>query len=182
LLFGVLITTALVVVLGVAHRLDSIGEGLNATYYATADWSGTPAVTTLDPRPSTSRLIKAWRGEPPGIFSTIWAGTILIPRGGTYTLATLSDDGSRVFIDGKLVVDNGGRHGSVEAHGSVMLTRGVHAIFIQYVEEGGGARFELSWAREGNRLTPVPSWALAPRRAGFSRFILSRGASHACRR
>ena len=31
-------------------------------------------------------------------------------RGGTYTLATASDDGSLVYVDGQLVVDNGGGH------------------------------------------------------------------------
>ena len=72
---------------------------------------------------------------------------------GPYTLATISDDGSWVYVDGQLVVDNGGRRGWPRgATGPVTLTRGVHAIYVRYAQEGGPLHLELLWARAGQPL------------------------------
>ena len=93
---------------------------------------------------------------------------------GPYALATVSDDGSSVFVDGRLVVDNGGaRDWPRGATGSVTLTRGVHAIHIRYARESGPFHFELLWARAGEPLERIPGWAMAPRRAGFQAFAIS---------
>jgi hypothetical protein len=166
-------TTLLVGLLGLAHRFDPVREGLNATYYADRDWSLSSVVATPREQPSTERLLEPWQGAPPEVFSASWAGSLLAFRDGEYTFSTVSDDGSWVYVDGKLVVDNGGRHGPVEARGTTPLRRGVHAIFIRYVQEGGGVQFDLLWGRDGQSLEPVPNWALTPRAVSYWRFVLS---------
>ena len=45
---------------------------------------------------------------PPEAFAVKWTGDVLIKQLGTYTFYTTSFDGSRVFIDNQLVVDNSG--------------------------------------------------------------------------
>ena len=45
--------------------LDTLPEGLNATYFSTPDWGGTPLRSTVDPIPSTYNLYRAWHGRPP---------------------------------------------------------------------------------------------------------------------
>lgn len=44
----------------------------------------------------------------------MWTGWIQAPASGTFTFYLESDDGSRLYIDGVLRVDNGG--GAVDAH------------------------------------------------------------------
>ena len=100
-------------------------------------------------------------------------GVVVAVRGGRYTFGTTSDDGSHVFIDGRLVVDNGGGHKAELRTGDVTLESGVHAIRIDFDEQGGVFEFDLLWARDGAPLSPLPEWALAPREAGFGRFLVS---------
>jgi len=171
---AVAVTTLLVALLAAGDRLDPIREGLTGTYYANANWSDPPAVSTRDPQPSTERLTDAWRGAPPRDFSVTWAGSFLVMRDGPYTLATISDDGSSVYVDGQVVVDNGGRRVWPRgATGSVTLTRGAHAMYVRYAQEGGPFHFDLLWARAGQPLELIPAWALTPRRVSFWAFALS---------
>ncbi len=52
-------------------------------------------------------------------FAIRWTGKIKIPKDGTYTFFLESDDGSRLLIDGKIVVDNGGLHDMQTQDGNV---------------------------------------------------------------
>src|SRR6478672_4672581 len=102
---AVALTTCVVAVLAIAVRLNPVREGLNETYYANARWSEPAAVSTRDPQPSNERLLHAWRGAPPPDFSATWAGSFLVMHDGPYAFATISDDGSWVYVDGQAVVD-----------------------------------------------------------------------------
>jgi fibro-slime domain-containing protein len=165
--------TLLVAVLFIAWKLDTLPEGLRITYFSDADWSSTPVLSTIDSRPSADSLIEAWHSLPPETFSINWTGSVIALRDGVYTFGTKSDDGSWVYIDGKLVVDNGGRHSTRLGTGSVTLERGVHAIFIKYFQAGGPFYFEVLWARDKASLEPLPGWALSSRRPTFPRFLVS---------
>ena len=63
-------------------------------------------------------------------FFARWTGVLRAEKAGSYTFFTDSDDGSRLIINGKTVVDNGGVHGMQEASGKVDLTAGDHEIRI----------------------------------------------------
>jgi len=156
--------TLLVILLSAARRVDSLPEGLRAEYFANTTWSPPSVVSTLDPQPSTDRVSEVWRGSPPNVFSATWTGALLAFREGTYTFATISDDASSVFIDGRRVVDNGGVHPERLATGSIQLSAGVHGVQILYVQNGGAFHIEFLWARGQAPLEPVPAWALRPRR------------------
>jgi hypothetical protein len=94
-------------------------------------------------------------------------------RGGTYTFATHSDDGSWLYVDGTPVVDNGGGHAAKTAQGTVTLDRGVHEIFVKYFQEGGSFELSLWWARDGGALEPIPAWAFSTRETEFRRALAS---------
>ena len=53
------------------------------------------------------------------------------------------------------------------ATGLVTLSRGVHAIYVRYAQDGGPFHVELLWARAGEPLERIPAWALSPRRVEF---------------
>jgi len=149
--------TLLVILLSAARRVDSLPEGLRAEYFANTTWSPPSVVSTLDPQPSTDRVSEVWRGSPPNVFSATWTGALLAFREGTYTFATISDDASSVFIDGRRVVDNGGVHPERLATGSIQLSAGVHGVQILYVQNGGAFHIEFLWARGQAPLEPVPA-------------------------
>ncbi len=70
-------------------------------------------------------------------FGFRFSATISITEEGNYTFFTNSDDGSQLFVNGRLVVDNDGLHASREAQGSVGLSAGTHEIVVTYFEKGG---------------------------------------------
>jgi hypothetical protein len=166
-------TTALVVALAVARYVDPLPEGLDGTYFRRADLAGIPARSGLAGEPSTELLDSVWHGSPPEVFSATWAGSFLALRSGTYSFGTASDDGSSLYVDGREVVDNGGRHSTQLVTGSVELTRGVHAIYITYAQEGGFHHLDVLWGRDAASLAPLDSWALTTRHPSFSQFLLS---------
>jgi hypothetical protein len=95
-------------------------------------------------------------------FAIRWTGKIKVPKGGQYTFFLESDDGSRLLIDGKTVVDNGGLHDMQEQSGSVELKEGEHEIQIDYFENenDGGAGCVLSWKASGMAREVVPASTL----------------------
>jgi len=61
-------------------------------------------------------------------------GALSVPVAGTYTFTLDSDDGSLLFIDGVLVVDNGNGHSPTTISGTATLSAGTHPFEIQFFE------------------------------------------------
>src|SRR5689334_18758372 len=59
-------------------------------------------------------------------FYVRWTGVLRVDKAAKIEFFTSSDDGSRLFIDGKLIVDNGGPHGMGEKYGVGDLSAGDH--------------------------------------------------------
>jgi hypothetical protein len=78
-----------------------------------------------------------------------WRGQITIATPGDYGFKTASDDGSLLMIDGELVVNNDGNHGTTEQSGTVTLSAGPHDIVIVFFENGGGSALMVSWQMPG---------------------------------
>ena len=120
--------------------------GLQAEFFANENLSGAPAFTRTD-----ANIDFDWDqnspapGFPRTHFSARWTGTIEVPAsGGDMKLATLEDDGARVWIDGKLVIDAWGPHASTTSEATAILTAGVpHRICIEYLQLDFGAQLKL---------------------------------------
>ena len=52
----------------------------------------------------------------------------------TFTFRLCSDDGSMLYIDGKLLIDDNGEHGPTYGDKDILLTKGVHRIRVDYFE------------------------------------------------
>ncbi|MCW5554051.1 MAG: response regulator [Verrucomicrobiae bacterium] len=89
-----------------------------------------------------------------------WTGRIRITEPGTYTFYLESDDGSRLFINGREVVNNGGVHAMVEKSGEISLTAGDHEIRLEYFDQGGEAGCRLSWSSPAMPKEIVPARVL----------------------
>jgi glucose/arabinose dehydrogenase/lysophospholipase L1-like esterase len=89
-----------------------------------------------------------------------WFGKIDIKQAGKHTFYVTSDDGSRLLIDGAVVVDNDGLHGMAEASGEVELTKGAHDIVVEYFNNTGGAGCVVAW-KAGKKKQVLPSSVLS---------------------
>ena len=67
-------------------------------------------------------------------FSLDYQGSIYIPVAGNYAFRLSSDDGSKLFLDGVLVIDNDGVHGMQDKSGRITLKQGDHAFRLQYFQ------------------------------------------------
>lgn len=141
---------ATAIVLGVEARLRP-EFGAAGRYYDGTTWSGHVRVRTTDSELTTEtlRVNWPWRDEP---FSVRWDGWLLVSEDATYRFGSMSDDGSWVYVDEELVVDNGGRHEGRMAVGQRRLSEGLHRVRVDYFEAGGGAELAVLWAREGEVL------------------------------
>ncbi|MCK4937527.1 MAG: tandem-95 repeat protein [Methanosarcinales archaeon] len=131
-------------------------NGLYASYYSKAIYRENinaieiPFIERIDPK-----IDFDWQNDPlpinkDGWWSVDWTGFISAPEEGTYSFKLNSDDGSWLFIDGELVVDNGGDHPPREVSGEIDLTKGYHSIHVKYFNSyGGQAKIELYWKPPG---------------------------------
>jgi hypothetical protein len=101
-------------------------------------------------------------------FSVRWEGDWSFSSAGTYRFTTTSDDGSRVYVDGNLVVNHWSDHAATSLTGDVQLTAGTHRVKVEYYEAGGGASANVGWALvpptgtpgSGGIPTPPSGWVI----------------------
>jgi cytochrome c len=91
-------------------------------------------------------------------YFTTLEGYLLIETPGEYELRLISDDGSRLYMKGKAIIDNDGLHGPEPADGRISLPAGLHAYQALHFENGGGSVVRLHWRPPGETdFTPVPA-------------------------
>jgi hypothetical protein len=83
-----------------------------------------------------------------------------VPEDGVYGFYLTSDDGSRLVVDGKQVVDNDGVHGARERSGYVALAAGLHPIELLFFQGRGGVGLELAYDGPGLTKRDVGAAAL----------------------
>ena len=88
-------------------------------------------------------------------FALVFNGKLEAPGDGNYKFNLSSDDGSRLIIDGKTVIDHDGIHGNSAKQGSVQLKKGTHDIEVQYFEKSGQEELALSWSGPGFKDLPL---------------------------
>ncbi len=91
-------------------------------------------------------------------FALRLSGWVEIATAGEHTFRLASDDGSKLTVDGKAVVDNDGTHGVVEKSGAVELAPGFHAIVVTFFERGGGEELLFEYEGPGVARRAVPLW------------------------
>ncbi len=83
-----------------------------------------------------------------------------ITTAGEYTFYTNSDDGSKLYINGDLLVSNDGIRPPVEKSGTVTLSPGKHQLEVLYFEAFGGQKLEVSYAGPGISKQLIPDEVL----------------------
>jgi hypothetical protein len=74
-------------------------------------------------------------------FAIDYTGKFWIGKPGDYRWELMSDDGSMLYVDGNLVIDNGGLHVPVTLTGMTHLAGGIHSIRVPYFQ---GLKFHVA--------------------------------------
>jgi beta-glucosidase len=125
------------------------GQGLLGEYFVAFQRESEPKLVRVDPTINFHwELSSPAAGLPLDHFAIRWSGTLTPPQTARYMLALRSDDGSRLYLDGKVVVDNWGDHPPTLKTAEVDLVAGqTYEIRLDYFEGILGASVELLWQR-----------------------------------
>jgi beta-glucosidase len=131
---------------------DDAGHGLRGEYFNNANLEGTPVQTRTD-----ADIDFNWTGREVGIpnigpenFSVRWKGKLIAPTTGKYRIALSTDDGCRLFLDGKKIVDHWKIGSSKEQNVVASFVAGErHAITLEYFQGTGDAVAQLRWSVPG---------------------------------
>jgi len=125
------------------------GTGLKGAYYVGRGMDVEPAFARIDPTVDFD-----WDVGSPDVripvdsFSVRWTGQVLPQHTEETTLHVIADDGARLWVDGKPVIDDWRPAGrAFERSGSVMLKAGAKVdIKLEYVEYRSEASVRLLWS------------------------------------
>ena len=125
-----------------------------------------------DRMPDFSKLTPKEVGEAGGFdlgvtkkkdgFALRFDGHINIPKAASYLFLIGSDDGSRLFIDGKLVIDNDGIHPYQQKRKQLEIIAGLHAVAVEYFEQGGEEVLKVEFQAEGQPQQLLDTLIAAP--------------------
>ena len=133
--------------------------GVGYTYYQ-GTWDSLPDFARLTPVKAGTLASFETPRERPENYGFVYECHIRVPRDGVYTFTTVSDDGSRLAVDGQEVVSNDGLHGMTERRGVVALAAGFHRLRLEYFNKEGGAGLEVRWKGPSLNEEQVPASAL----------------------
>jgi len=90
-------------------------------------------------------------------FAVRWSGIMQVSLSGNYRWSLKSDDGSKLHLDGKLFIDNGGLHGFRNAESSIHMS-GTVLVHIDFYENIGHAGMILRYMGMDtkNRMIQIP--------------------------
>lgn len=129
-------------------------HGLTGEYFKNPSFIGKPKVTRRD-----ACIDFNWGYDQPcggfgnTAYSVRWTGTLEPPDTGTYEFSLLSNGGSRLFVNGNLLVDNWGDHETKQQTGSIYLEKGAtYDIKAEYYRKSGVSVMKLGWESQPDSL------------------------------
>jgi len=124
----------------------------NGVYYKyyTGSWRKLPDLLTQTP--ARTGRVDQFRLEKVGTrktdFALLMIGYVEIKKAGKYTFYCGSNDGSALYMDNAVLIDNDGHHGFIELSEEIYLSEGIHQIDVRYFQLGGGQSLKVSWQGE----------------------------------
>ena len=126
-----------------AESLDS----LRGEYFDNIKLEGTPRVTRRD-----EKIDFHWTFNPPapglsvGWYSARWTARLRVPAGGVRRLGVEGNDGYRLYLDDKLLIDNWRKESYRSTLVPVSQSPGsVHELRLEFFESAGSGRVRLIW-------------------------------------
>lgn len=139
---------------------ENISPGINYHYYK-GQWEKLPDFGELDA--VESRIVSSIKMPELNQLDHIgltFNGYIDIRKEGIYTFYCSSDDGTRLWIDDTLVVDNDGQHAAMEIGGQIGLKKGLHKLEVHFFENEGGEALKVQYEGPGIEKQEIPEQKL----------------------
>ena len=92
-------------------------------------------------------------------FALILSGVVTVQEKGIHMFCVASNDGSKLFVAGKEVVDNDSIHALQKRCGEVALAKGAHSFELKYFQDGGGTALAVTHAVGGSNDVALPDEA-----------------------
>ncbi len=145
-------------------------SGWRGEYYANPDLADNPLFVRDDPDVSAD-----WGDGSPGFgvpadgFSVRWTRRVQL-EAGRHNFWAKADDGVRVYVDGRLLIDAWHGPSAQRVDGSIDLDAGEHRIVVEYYEGHGQAMIQFGWERSvpptttptATTTVPAPTLTLTP--------------------
>lgn len=151
-----------------AFRLETLEprtllSGLTGEYFDNADFTS-PIVTRND-----ATIMFDWGNAAPvagmqaDTFSVAWSGLLTPSTTGAYTFHLNSDEGARLWVNGRLLVDSW-ETGNPAASSYAVSLQGTrqYGIRVEYRDVSGAAHARLEWSSSVLPRQVIPGWALSP--------------------
>ena len=131
-------------------QLDVPVNQWRGEYFDNPSLAGEPVLVRVDPELDFNWILDSpGPGIPNDNFSARWTGVFNLAAG-DYRFYARSDDGVRVYVDGRPIIDFWQTNIPVDHYGNYTdLSAGLHTITVEYFESGGYAYINV-WADEGN--------------------------------
>jgi hypothetical protein len=130
--------------------------GLWFAYYE-GRWEQLPDFTTLTPDAEgvaeRVSLGAVARGES---YALRFDGFLRVPTSGCYRFWLASDDGSRLVLDGRALVDNDGVHAARSRQGAAILEAGMHAVAVEYFQGRNLKKLQVEYEGPGIARQEIP--------------------------
>jgi len=129
--------------------------GWQANYFDNNELKGEPVLTRVDP---LIDFIWGYNAPHPSLhaendrnyFAIRWTGHVSAPGTGDYTIRLVNNDGVRVYVDGRKIIDRWGNHPTAVHEGRIALTAGEPVeMIVEYMFDGGISEATLGWTGPG---------------------------------
>jgi len=100
----------------------------------------------------------SWSGGPPAgcpidNYSVRWTGELVTDEAGSYEIGVLTDDGARLWLDDKLIIDAWQQQGATYYSTRQKLAANQkYGIRLEYFQAGGDAVIKLSWTKPSQQV------------------------------
>ncbi len=126
-------------------------HGLKGEYFSNMDLQGAPAFVRTDPQVNFDFNTESPKeGFPQFNYSVRWTGTLRPEKSGKYVIDLSADDGMRLWVDDRQVIDDWSDHAVESREATLDLESGKsYQIRIEYYQRGGGAAIRFGWTLPG---------------------------------
>ena len=132
--------------------------GIQGQYFANTQLDGPPTAIQVDPNINFD-----WSGDrplptlPKENYSVRWSSIVgPMPTTGAYRIVTASNDGIRVYIDGKLIIDAWNSKDGMTHSSTIQFEEGsTHTYRVEYLHLTGDSICKLGWILPGEADAPV---------------------------
>lgn len=122
-------------------------KGLQAQYFDNITLKGTPKVTRIDKQINFGwTLFSPHEDLAYDWFSVRWTGKVKSPKTGIFKIGVEGNDGYRLYIDGKLLIDNWKKQSHQTLLKEFHFEAGkAYDLKLEFYEPAGNAKFKLVW-------------------------------------